>query len=80
MNDLLFNKQDLTTMASSIREMLEIKAMNSYIKRLTNPMITIEVPNIATLLGNVKIPSVNPYDSIKMLVLQKIVYLNLPNQ
>jgi hypothetical protein len=30
--------------------------MDLYIKRLMGPMVTIEVPNIAKLLGYVKIP------------------------
>ncbi len=32
MNDIFFNKRDLTTMASSIGEVLEIEAMDMYIK------------------------------------------------
>jgi hypothetical protein len=62
MNDLLFNKQDLTTMASNIGEVLEIEVMDSYIKRMMGPMVTIEVLNIARVPRYVKIPSINPYD------------------
>jgi hypothetical protein len=41
---------------------LEIEVMDSYIKRMMGPMVTIEVLNIARVPRYVKIPSINPYD------------------
>jgi hypothetical protein len=44
-------------MASKIGEVLEIEAVDSYIKRPAGPMITIELRDISKLPGYIRIPS-----------------------
>jgi hypothetical protein len=55
-------------MASKIGEVLEIEAVDSYIKRPTGPMITIELRDISKLLRYIRIPSmaegVEPNDTV----------------
>jgi len=43
------NERALTIMVSKLGEVLDIEAANSYIKRPTDPMVTIEVKDIAKL-------------------------------
>jgi hypothetical protein len=45
------NKRALTIMASKLGEVLDIEAVDSYIKRPAGPMVTIEVKDIAKLVG-----------------------------
>jgi hypothetical protein len=45
------NTRALTIMVSKIGEVLEIEAVDSYIKRPTGPMITIELRDISKLPG-----------------------------
>ncbi len=62
------NTRALTIMASKIGEVLEIEAVDSYIKRPTGPMITIELRDISKLLRYIRIPSmaegVEPNDTV----------------
>ncbi|CAK9233236.1 unnamed protein product [Sphagnum troendelagicum] len=51
------NKRALTIMASKLGEVLDIEAADSYMKRPTGPMDTIEVKDIAKLAGYIRIPS-----------------------
>jgi hypothetical protein len=51
------NAKALTIMASKLGTVLEIEAVESYIKRPTSPMVTIEVQNISRLAGFIIIPS-----------------------
>jgi hypothetical protein len=44
-------------MANKIEEVLEIEAANSYTKRPTCPMITVEVRDISKLANYIRIPS-----------------------
>jgi hypothetical protein len=43
-------------MASKIGEVLEIKPIESYIKRPARPLITIELKDISKLPGYIRIP------------------------
>jgi len=74
------NTKALTIMASKLGEVIEIEAADSYIKRPTGPMITIEVRDISMLAGFIKIPSMVEGASAKDTVAQKILYFGLPNQ
>ncbi len=74
------NTKALTIMASKLGEVIEIEASDSYIKRPTGPMITIEVRDISMLAGFIKIPSMVEGASAKDTVAHKILYFNLPNQ
>ncbi len=51
------NTRALTIMASKIGEVLEIEAVDSYIKRPAGPMITIELRDISKLPGYIRILS-----------------------
>jgi hypothetical protein len=44
-------------MASKLGEVLETEAADSYMKRPTRPMVTIEVRDIIKLAGYIRIPS-----------------------
>jgi hypothetical protein len=44
-------------MANRIGEVLEIESSDSYIKRPTRPMITVEVKDVNKLAGIIRIPS-----------------------
>ncbi len=44
-------------MASKLGEVLDIKAIDSYMKRPVGPMVTIEVKDIVKLAGYIRIPS-----------------------
>jgi len=74
------NTKALTIMASKLREVLEIEATDSYIKRLAGPMITIELRDISKLLGYIRIPSMAKEAETNDMVAQKIMYSGLPNQ
>jgi hypothetical protein len=50
------NTKALTIMASKIGEVLEIKPIESYIKRPARPLITIELKDISKLPGYIRIP------------------------
>jgi hypothetical protein len=76
----LHTEKALTIMASNIGEVFDIGSPDSYIKRPTGPMVTIEVKDISKLAGIIRIPSmaegVGPGDTIA----QRILYSDLPNQ
>ncbi len=44
-------------MASKLGAILEIEAVESYIKRPAGPMVTVEVQDISRLAGFIRIPS-----------------------
>jgi hypothetical protein len=67
-------------MASKIGEVLEIEAIDSYIKRPTGPMITIELRDISKLPEYIRIPSMVEGAEPNDTVAQKILYSGLPNQ
>ncbi len=46
----------LITLYSKLGMVLEIEAAESYIKRPTGPMVTVEVPDITKLAGFIRIP------------------------
>ncbi len=74
------NDKALTIMASKIGEVLEIEPVESYVKRHVGPMITVEIQNISRLTGHIRIPSMVESAIPKDTILQKIMYLGLPNQ
>ncbi|CAK9200504.1 unnamed protein product [Sphagnum troendelagicum] len=51
------NAKAFTIMASKFSEVFDIKAIDSYMKRRVGPMVTIEVRDIAKLMGYIRIPS-----------------------
>jgi hypothetical protein len=66
-------------MASKLGEVLDIEAIDSYIKRPTGPMVTIEVRDISKLAGFIRIPSMAEGASTTNTIQQKILYSGLPN-
>jgi hypothetical protein len=67
-------------MANSIGEVLDIKSPDSYIKRPTGPMITVEVMDINKLAGIIRIPSMAKGTCPRDTTAQRILYFGLPNQ
>jgi hypothetical protein len=57
LHDQFKNNKVLTIMASKIGEVLDIKPVESYVKRPTWPMITVEIQDINKLVGHICIPS-----------------------
>jgi hypothetical protein len=74
------NTKALTIMASKFGEVLEIEVADSYIKRPTMPMITIELKDISKFPGYIRIPSMAKGVETNDTVAQKILYYGLPNQ
>jgi hypothetical protein len=74
------NTRALTLMASKLKEVLEIEAVDSYIKRPAGPMITIELRDISRLPGYIRIPSVAEGSEDTATIAQKNLYSGLPNQ
>ncbi|CAN5957277.1 unnamed protein product [Sphagnum jensenii] len=74
------NTTALTLMASKLEEVLEIKAADSYIKRPTGPMITIELKDISKLPGYIRIPLMAEGTDDTTTIAQKILYSGLLNQ
>ncbi len=74
------NARALTIMASKLGEVLDIEVADSYMKRPTGPMVTIEVRDIAKVVGYIKIPSMAEGASTMDTIRQRIFYLGLPNQ
>jgi hypothetical protein len=74
------NTKALTLMASKLREVLEIEAADSYIKRPVGPMITIKLRDISKLPGYIRIPSMAEGTEDTATIAQKILYSGLPNQ
>jgi hypothetical protein len=70
----------LTIMASSIGEVLDIKLLDSYIKRPVGPMVTVEVRDISKLAGIIRIPSMSEGADTRETTAQRILYYGLPNQ
>jgi hypothetical protein len=73
------NTRALTIMANKIGEVLEIKAVDSYIKRPIGPMITIELKDISKLPRYIRIPSMAEGAEPSDTMAQRILYSNLPN-
>ncbi|CAK9219667.1 unnamed protein product [Sphagnum troendelagicum] len=74
------NTRALTIMDSKLKEVLEIEAADSYIKRPTGPMITIELRDISKLPGYIRISSMVKGAETNDTVAQRILYSRLPNQ
>jgi hypothetical protein len=74
------NAKALTIMASKLGEVLDIEVADSYIKRLTGPMVMVEVQEISKLAGFIRIPSMAEGAATTNTIRQKILYLGLPNQ
>jgi hypothetical protein len=64
----------------NLGKVFKIEPMDSYIKKLVGPMVTIEILDISKLLKCIKIPLVDSHNLIKTFVLHKITYLGLSNQ
>lgn len=67
-------------MASSIGEVLDIEAPDSYIKRSTGPLISVEVKDISKLAGIIRIPSMAEGAGLGDTTTQRILNFGLPNQ
>jgi hypothetical protein len=76
----LRTEKALTIMASSIGEVLDIESPDSYIKRPTGPMVTVEVKDISKLAGIIRIPSMVEGAGLGDTIAQRILYPGLPNQ
>jgi len=74
------NAKALTIMASKLGEVLDIEAADSYIRRSTGPMVTVEVHDITRLAGFIRIPSMSEGVGTANTIRQKILYSSLPNQ
>jgi hypothetical protein len=74
------NEKALTIMASKLGEVLDIEAVDSYIKRPARLMVTIEVKDIAKLASYIRIPSMVEGTTFTDTIRQKILYSELPNQ
>jgi hypothetical protein len=74
------NKRALTIMASKFGEIMDIEAMDSYMKRPAGSMVTIKVKDIAKLAGYIRIPSMAEGAAFTNMIRQKIFYSELPNQ
>jgi len=66
-------------MASKLGEVLDIEAIDSYMKRRAGPMVTIEVKDIVKLVGYIKIPSMAEGASATYTIRQRILYSGLLN-
>jgi hypothetical protein len=73
------NNQDLQSIISYIGEVLHVEAHESYIKRLVNSLVTMEVHDIKRLTESILIPSLNPNDPVGTMTSQPM-YSGLPNQ
>jgi hypothetical protein len=67
-------------MANSIGEILDIESLDSYIKRPTGPMVTVEVRDISKLAGIIRIPSMAEGAGTGDTTTQRILYSRLSNQ
>jgi hypothetical protein len=67
-------------MVSKLEEVLDIEAVDSYIKRPAGPMVTVEVHDISRLAGFIKIPSMSEGAGTANTIRQMILYCGLPNQ
>jgi hypothetical protein len=74
------NVRALTIMASKLGEVLDIEAVDSYVKRPAGPMVTIEINDITKLAGYIRIPSMAEGVSTTDTICQWILYSGLPNQ
>jgi len=74
------NAKSLTIMASKLGEVMDIEAVDSYIKRPAGPMVTVEVQDISKLAGFIRIPSMAEGAATINTIRQKILYSGLPNQ
>lgn len=77
LHDQFRNKKALTIMVSKLGEVLDIEAVDSYIKRSAGPMVTIEVEDIAMLAGYIRIPSMVEGPTYTDMIRQKILYTRL---
>jgi hypothetical protein len=80
LHEQLRNAKALTIMASKLKEVLDIEAKDSYIKRSTGPMVTLEVLDISKLAGFIRIPSMSEGAGTANSIRQRILYSGLPNQ
>jgi hypothetical protein len=76
----LRTEKALTIMASSIGDVLDIESPDSYIKRPTGPMVTVEVKDISKLAGIIRIPSMAEGAGPGDTTAQRILYSGLSNQ
>jgi hypothetical protein len=74
------NAKALTILTSKFDEVLDIEAVDSYIKRPAGPMVTVEVQDISRLVGFIRIPKMVEGAGTSNVMLQKILYSGLPNQ
>ncbi len=80
LHDQFRNERTFTIMANKIGEVLDIEAVDSYMKRPAGPMVTIEVKDIAKLVGYIRISSMAEGTAFTDMIRQKILYSGLPNQ
>ncbi|CAM6078193.1 unnamed protein product [Sphagnum tenellum] len=80
LHEQFWNAKALTIMASKLGEVLDIKVVDSYIKRPAGPMVTIEVQDISKLAGFIRIPSMAKGVATTNTIRQKILYSGPPNQ
>jgi hypothetical protein len=73
------NDKILTIMASKIGEVLKVKPVELYVKRLARPMITVEIKDINKFVSHICIPSMAESATPKDTIWKKIMYLSMPN-
>jgi len=74
------NDKAFTIMASKIGKVMEIKPVESYVKRPAGLMLMVEIQNISRLVGHICIFSIVESATPKDTILQKFMYYGLPNQ
>jgi hypothetical protein len=67
-------------MASKFGEVLDIEAVDSYVKRPAGPMVTIKTKVINKLAGYIRIPSIAEGALAIDTICQRILYSRLLNQ
>ncbi len=66
-------------MANKLGDVLDIEAVDSYMKKPAGLMVTIEVKDIAKLAGYIRIPSMAEGAAFTDMIRQKILYSGLLN-
>lgn len=74
------NVENLTSLASKIGQVFEVKSFDSHVKRPTGPVITVEVADVSKLPGCILLPSLDLKEAIDATMPQRILYLGLLNR
>jgi hypothetical protein len=72
--------KNLTSLPSKIGQVFEVKSFDSYVKRPTGTVITVEVADVSKLPGCILLPPLDLKEAIDATMTQRILYLGLLNQ